>query len=155
MSEKPHILIRTVKDELTIVFGSYKDVTDNVNLFDLTNFILRLHKETWVPGCYWDPNIENDLFNNANFGAMHWAIYSYLVSKKIMFIEDEYFDNPKYPSRTERYKLKKSFDNRLIPDLYEPILVRLIDNNYFKKNGYNFFIDVSYIRDKKLKELGI
>ena len=84
-----------------------------------------------------------------------WIYALGLVSKKILFIEDEYFDNPKYPSRTERYKLKTSFDNRLITELYEPILGRLRSNNYFKKNGYNFFIDVSYIRDKKLDELGL
>lgn len=142
------------KDKLEIVTGSYDEVIDNIDLYKLTEFIIDLHNQDWTPKCYWTPIMKDGRFNRADKGEIQWSIYSYLVSNGMMVVEDQYYGDTRYNTKN-KYKLKTSFDNSFIADLYNPIIDRLVDNRFFIHVNFDYVIDISYLREIKLNELGI
>lgn len=111
----------------------FQSVIDEVDLSDILDYIISAIDEDWAIKSYWSiKSKEDDMF----IGELEWIIYSYLVHKKLLMIEDQYFGYN--TSRTEKYKDRLSYHNTLERDLYIPIINRMADEKYLK------LIDTSY-----------
>jgi hypothetical protein len=111
----------------------FQSVIDEVDLSDVLDYIISAIDGDWAPKSYWSiKSKEDDMF----FGQLEWIIYSYLVHKKLLMIEDQYFGYN--TSRTEKYKDRLTYHNTLERDLYIPIINRMVDEKYLK------LIDTSY-----------
>jgi hypothetical protein len=152
------IIIRKTPDSAEhkiedITSADYATVINGVDLKDMTNFIKRLNE--LAPSIYWKGGDEFTM------GELYWAIFSYLVDKEILLIEDKFFD---YGTRENKYVSKTSYFNILEEDLYLPIAKRLIDDGYIiitklsKMDSliwHKYKVSPALIRDDKLNELGI
>ena len=144
--------------------ADYATVINGVDLKDMTNFIKRLNELVLsrdsngllvFSKVYWKGGDEFTM------GELYWAIFSYLVDKEILLIEDKFFD---YGTRENKYVSKTSYFNILEEDLYLPIAKRLIDDGYIiitklsKMDSliwHKYKVSPALIRDDKLNELGI
>lgn len=111
----------------------FQSVIDEVDLSDILDYIIIAIEEDWAPNCYWKHHDVND---NLFVGQLEWIIYSYLVHKGLLIVEDCYFGYNK--SRIEKYKDRFTYHNTLEMDLYKPILNRMADEKYLT------VIDTSY-----------
>ena len=134
----------------------FKSIVDSIDLKDLFKFISSLDTEEWVPSSYWTPGEE--MF----CGQLWWAIYSYLATNEIIGFADPHANG--FNNR-DKYKSRKSFDNRFEKSLYQPILERMIPD-YFEsveeEEGIPSYLDKVYgnyrlsrriVRKIKIKEL--
>jgi len=113
--------------------ADFQSVIDEVDLSDILDYIISAIDGDWAPKSYWSiKSKEDDIF----WGQLEWVIYSYLVHKELLLIEDQYFGYN--TSRTEKYKDRFSYHNTLEMDLYKPILNRMVDEKYLT------LIDTSY-----------
>jgi len=137
----------------------YQRLVDEVDLHDLTRHIISLNVESWVPSCYWE-NVGKSIDVEIWYGEISWAIYSYLVDKGFLIIEDQYY---RYnTSRSDKYKKRNSYFNTLEKELYHPIRDRLLDGSYLDisrvvehtyTRGYYYKIGKSYLRENKLNKI--
>jgi hypothetical protein len=117
----------------------FQSVIDEVDLSDILDYIISTIDNKWAPNCYWKfSSIDDTMFS----GELQWIIYSYLVHKELLLIEEQYFGYN--TSQTEKYKDRFTYHNTLERDLYKPILNRMIDEKYLK------LIDTSYNYGQKL-----
>lgn len=137
----------------------FQRVIDFVDLEDLTEFILSLNTERWVPSCYWK-NKGKDIQEEIWYGELCWAIFSYLVTNKLLIIEDQYFGYN--PSRTDKYVRRWSYFNTLEKELYIPIRDRLLEEKWFDisrvkdyvySKGYYYKIGKTRSREDKLNQI--
>lgn len=137
----------------------FQNVIDGVDLEDLTEFIKELNDASWVPKCYWK-NKGKDINHEMWYGELSWAMYSYLVDRKLLIVEDQYYRYNK--SRTEKYKDRHCYFNPLEKQLYHPIVKRLLDEkwldiarvvDYTYSKGYYYKLGVSHQREEKLNEI--
>ncbi len=135
-------------------------LVQSVDLIDILDFIKSLNSEPWVPSCYWK-NIGKDI-NTPILAGIHWSIYSYLISRGLLVIEDT--DYGRYSHIKEKYKTRDSYDNKYEKFLYEPILHRMVSSGYLdiislRVESGRFFghyqIGKSFLRKEKLHSLGI
>jgi hypothetical protein len=112
--------------------SEFQSVIDSVNLSDILDYIISAIDEDWSPKSYWSiKSKEEDIF----IGKLQWVIYSYLVHKGLLIVEDRYFGYNK--SRTEKYTDRYSYYNPLEKDLYKPIMDRMVDEKYLTSwDGY-------------------
>jgi hypothetical protein len=111
----------------------FQSVIDEVDLSDILDYIISAIDGDWAPKSYWSiKSKEDDMF----FGKLQWIIYSYLVHKGLLVVEDCYFGYN--TSQIEKYKDRLSYHNTLEVDLYKPILNRMADEKYLT------LIDISY-----------
>lgn len=103
----------------------FQPVINEVNLSDISDYIISAIEDNWAPNCYWSTKSKQD---RMFIGQLEWVIYSYLIHNKILIIEDKYYGYNK--SRTEKYKDRLSYYNPLEVDLYMPIIQRMIDEKY-------------------------
>lgn len=127
-----------VKDE------GYKRIVDLVDLYDLSKFINSLNKEEWVPDCYWNKNKLE-----FNYPELYWSIFSYLIDKKILIIEDRYYG---YNPKREKYVKRDSFDNTLSEKLYKPITERLEQSGFIEYDRGYYLLSKSYYKLKLRKK---
>ena len=84
----------------------FQSVIDEVDLSDILDYIISAIEEDWAPKSYWSiKSKEEDIF----IGKLQWVIYSYLVHKGLLIVEDRYFGYNK--SRTEKYTDRYSYYN--------------------------------------------
>jgi hypothetical protein len=136
----------------------YKKLAESVDLKDITEFIKTLNSDVCVPDCYWK-NKGEDIFKKFYSGGLHWAVYSYLVYKELLIIEDRYY---KYnTSRTDKYLKRNSYFNPLERQLYQLIIDRLVGEKYLEEEkiphkyttSYYYTLGKSYQREDKLNKL--
>ncbi len=108
----------------------FQSVIDEVNLSDILDYIISAIDGDWAPSCYWKHHDVND---NLFVGQLEWIIYSYLVHKGLLIVEDCYFGYNK--SRTEKYEDRYGYYNPLERDLYIPIINRMVDEKYLNNIG--------------------
>lgn len=118
--------------------ADFQSVIDEVDLSDILDYIISTIDNKWAPNCYWKfSSIDDTMFS----GELQWIIYSYLVHKELLLIEDQYFGYN--TSRTEKYKDRFSYHNTLERDLYGPILNRMVDEKYLTlidtSHGYGYY----------------
>jgi len=89
-----------------------------------------------------------------------WVIYSYLVSKRLLIIEDQYFGWNS--ERTKKYLDRTGYYNPLEKQIYKPILDRMVSSGHLdiinlQVSSGRFFdhyvIGKRFIREKKLNIL--
>jgi hypothetical protein len=103
----------------------FQSVIDEVDLSDILDYIVSAIDGDWAPSCYWKHHDVND---NLFVGQLEWIIYSYLVHKGLLMVEDQYF---RYnTSRIEKYRDRYGYYNPLERDLYIPIINRMVDEKY-------------------------
>jgi hypothetical protein len=107
----------------------YGDLISSIDLKDLTDFMVSLTTEEWVPHCYWG---NADITTEPTFrGRLYWAIYSYLVKNEYIRIENPYWIERKgFGNHPNEYYEYTSYYNPLEESLYKPILTRLDMGNY-------------------------
>jgi hypothetical protein len=142
-----------------IPMSSYYNVVDSIDLEDLMKFITSLCTESWVPKCYWNEGIGGHIFvkDGTDRGSLSWAVFSYLITKEIIMIEDKYFITHPNPKR-ERYVKRTSFDNRHEQSLYIPIVRRLVSEGWlseYSNMNHHYHLGKLYYRVKSLEKLGI
>lgn len=149
----------TLKGHESIV-SDMDRLVESVDLIDILDFIKSLNSDSWVPSCYWK-NIGKDI-NTPILSGINWSIYSYLVSRGLLVIEDTYYG--RYSHIKEKYKTRDSYDNKYEKFLYNPILCRMVSSGYLdvvnlKVESGRFFdhyqIGKSFLRREKLDSLGI
>ena len=148
-----------IKKDCHITDEDYKKLAESVDLNDIIKFIKTLNSDDWVPSCYWK-NKGEDIFKRFCSGELHWAVYSYLVDKKLLIIEDRYFNNRE---RTDKYLKRNGYFNPLEKELYQLIINRLVDKKYLEEEAipqkyttsYYYTLGKSYKREYKLKKIGI
>ena len=141
----------------------FGELVDAIDLYDITKYFISLDTDTWVPSCYWskfDGENTKDILKEPRFiGEMMWGVYSYLIEKEFLVIEDKYFG---YNSnRVDKYLKKDSYYNTLEEVLYKLVLKRLVNEGYLiniphshrKEHFLMFKIGGSYHRQKNLNEL--
>ncbi len=105
--------------------SEFQSAINEVNLSDILDYIISAIDENWAPKSYWSiKSKEEDIF----IGKLQWVIYSYLVHKGLLIVEDRYFGYNK--SRTEKYTDRYSYYNPLEKDLYKPIMDRMVREKY-------------------------
>jgi hypothetical protein len=151
-----HILIKSGDSIKDIPKSDFAEIIDSIDLYDISQYFISLDTDKWVPNCYWK-TLDNIsiLKENRFFGEIMWGIYSYLIHKELLVIEDKYFG---YNSnRTDMSKKYRTYFNPLENDLYILIIKRLLDENYLTENtnGYSMYYKIgnSYHRQKNLDEL--
>lgn len=119
-------MILTVENQEHIHNIDFSNIIHNVNLNDLVEYIQTIPTEDWVLNCYWNKDTEF-----ITYGEMCWVIYSYLVSSKILLIENKhYIKRNGLGQHPNEYLEIYSYYNTLESSLYNPILNRFIENNY-------------------------
>lgn len=133
----------------------YKKLAESVDLNDITEFIKTLNSDDWVPSCYWK-NKGEDIFKKFYSGELHWAVYSYLVYRELLIIEDKY-----NKSRTDKFLKRNGYFNPLEKQLYQLIIDRLVYERYLEEESipekyftsYYYTLGKSYQREDKLNKL--
>lgn len=152
-----------VKNEI-VPEQDFGKIVDAIDLYDITQYFISLDTDTWVPSCYWSKfdkqNKPINILEEPRFiGEMMWGVYSYLIEKGFLVIEDKYFG---YNSnRVDKYLKKDSYYNTLEEVLYKLVLKRLVNEGYLiniphshrKEHFLMFKIGGSYHRQKNLNEL--
>jgi len=127
--------------------NDFKYLVDEVNLFDICEYIISANKGDWAPNCYW-----SKVEKNIRFVELQWLVYSYLIHKGLLIIEDKYFGYHK--SRTEKYIDRCSYYNPLENRLYVPILDRMVNEKYLSIGEYRCFnLGTNYNRMINLNKL--
>lgn len=148
-----------------ITNSEFKAVIDNVDLYDICNYIISLDTDTWVHSSYWsrakaklfkELERKKEALKDPHRGEVMWAIYSYLVHNKILMIEDELSKSG--------FRKRDSYYNLLESQLYHPILTRLINEGFLvrthipnpRESGIDRYkIGSSYNRMSNLEKLNI
>jgi hypothetical protein len=113
----------------------FQSVIDEVDLSDILDYIISTINNKWAPNCYWKfSSIDDTIYS----GELQWIIYSYLVHKGLLMVEDQYFGYN--TSRTEKYKDRCSYHNTLVNDLYNPIGNRMVSEKYITDVDYRILI---------------
>ena len=147
----PTMILKEYKDGKSILNGDFNSVINSVDLVDLLDFIKSLSVDKWVPNAYWKHKNNSNKFH---WGEAVWAVYSYLIDRKILIIEDQYYGWNS--SRTNKYLLKNSYDSTFENSLYDPILKKMVDSKYLNQmDGKYFQINKSILRSEKLEILDI
>jgi len=145
-------MILTVENQKDIHNINFSNIIDNVNLNNLSKFILSVYNEDWVKECYWNKNPKS--WSWITTSEMYWVIYSYLISTKTLIIENEYYIGRKSGSQQNEFKEKDSYYNPLQSSLYHPILNRLVNNNYLEtRNTNGYKLSHKVFRELKLKRI--
>jgi len=127
----------------------FQSVIDEVDLSDILDYIISAIEEDWAPKSYWSIKSKED---KMFIGKLQWIIYSYLVHKGLLIVEDQYFGYN--DSRIEKYKDRLSFYNPLEKDLYIPIIKRMVDEKCLTDVGGSFYkIGPMYWRIKNLESI--
>ena len=127
----------------------FQSVIDEVHLSDILDYIITAIEEDWAPKSYWSVKSKED---KMFIGKLQWIIYSYLVHKGLLIVEDCYFEYNK--SRIEKYKDRLSYHNPLEKDLYIPIIKRMVDEKCLTDVGGSFYkIGPMYWRIKNLESI--
>ncbi len=127
----------------------FQSVIDEVHLSDILDYIINAIEEDWAPKSYWSVKSKED---KMFIGKLQWIIYSYLVHKGLLIVEDCYFEYNK--SRIEKYKDRLSYHNPLEKDLYIPIIKRMVNEKYLTDVGGSFYkLGPMYWRIKNLESI--
>lgn len=131
--------------------SDFRSVIDEVDLSDILDYIVSAIEEDWAPKSYWSiESKESNIF----IGKLEWIIYSYLVHKELLIVEDQYFGYNM--GRTEKYKNRCDYYNPLERDLYDPIIKRMVDERYLINVDNRYYkIGPIYWRNKNLESLSI
>ena len=127
----------------------YGDIVSSIDLEDLTNFLVSLTTEEWVPTCYWDNgNIVTKPIQN---GTIYWGVYSYLVKNGHIRIENPFWVGrvPARGNHPNEYFEHTSYYNPLGDLLYRPILMRLGMENYLTSTDNKFWIKSLVVGGKR------
>ena len=76
--------------QIDIKGADYDNVINNVDLKDITEFLMDLNNLSWVPMAYWK-NKGKCISEPFYIGEIDWVIYSYLTIHGYLVIEDKYF----------------------------------------------------------------
>ena len=129
--------------------SDFQSVIDEVDLSDILDYIVSAIDGDWAPGCHWKHHDVND---NLFVGQLEWIIYSYLVHKGLLMVEDQYFGYN--DSRIEKYKDRLSYHNTLEKDLYLPIINRMADEKYLTNVDDRYYkLGPIYWRNKNLENI--
>jgi hypothetical protein len=104
----------------------YTGIISSIDLEDLTNFLVSLTTEEWVPTCYW--HNKNIITEPTQRGTLYWGIYSYLVKNNHIRIENPHWverEGHGNGNHRNEYYEHTSYYNPLEEVLYGPILMRL------------------------------
>jgi hypothetical protein len=127
----------------------FQSVIDEVDLSDILDYIVSAIDGDWAPGCHWKNHDVND---NLFVGQLEWIIYSYLVHKGLLIVEDKYFGYN--TSRIEKYRDRCGYYNPLEKDLYIPIIKRMVDEKCLTDVGGSFYkLGPMYWRIKNLESI--
>lgn len=127
----------------------FQSVIDEVDLSDILDYIISAIDGDWAPKSYWSIKSKED---KMFIGKLQWIIYSYLVHKGLLIVEDQYFGYN--DSRIEKYKDRLSFYNPLEKDLYIPIIKRMVDEKCLTDVGGSFYkLGPMYWRIKNLESI--
>jgi len=121
-------IIKDVSGVSNVTPKQIQDILNSIDVRDMFEFVENLYNEKWVPSCYWEITDKERIPMNRFHGEMYWAMYSYLVSRKIVMFEDPYYKQNS--SITERYKLRTSYDNAWEEVLYQPMLDLMVPDYY-------------------------
>lgn len=123
------------------------ELVQMVDLDDIIDFVKSLSYETWVPSVYWS---NKNKHWSTPFYDICWAIYSYLVSRGLLVIEDKYFG--RNSERKKVYLDRSSYYNPLEESIYRPIQNRMILSGHldivFHRSEQYYVIGKRFIRRK-------
>lgn len=122
----------------------FERLVDGVDLSDVMDFILMtMDGES---NHYWSVT---DINWHIYYGELDWVIYSYLVDRGLLIVEDKYYSSDMNTGRS-KYLDKSGYFNPLEHNLYTPIVDRL-SGYYLDKVEENYYmIGKGYLRDKTL-----
>ncbi len=120
------------------------ELVQMVDLDDIIDFIKSLSYESWVPSVYWGN--KNKHWSTPFYDGC-WAIYSYLISRGLLVIEDKY-SGKKYLDRSSYY-------NPLEESIYRPIQNRMLLSGHLDIVSHRYVIGKRFIREEKMNLLEI
>jgi hypothetical protein len=135
----------------------YRDVISSIDLGDLTNFLVSLRTEEWVPSCYWN---NSNITKPTHSGIVFWGIYCYLVKNNHIRIENPYWvEREGRGNHPNEYYEYTSYYNPLEDLLYHPILIRLqmgnhmttTDGVFWAKTDKSFPLIKKHIKEHKIQ----
>jgi hypothetical protein len=139
--------------------GDINSLIESIDPIEFVKFVKSLFSEDcdWTLKCYWDKMGKSE---STPFYSGCWVVYSFLISKEHLLIENEYYG--RYPQYRNKYCLRESYHNGFENSIYKPFLQRMVDLKYLNFVKSDGLIGSGYyslggrcFRDEKISSIGI